>query len=38
MLKLDEDRGLHGSGRQSIIAYIHGRCCIAICVYGVVQG
>jgi hypothetical protein len=32
MLKLDEHGGLHGSGHQSIIPCVHGRCCIAMCV------
>jgi hypothetical protein len=32
MLKLDEHKGLRGSGRQSVIPKAHGRCCIVVCV------
>jgi hypothetical protein len=32
MLKQDEHGGLRGSGRWSIIPYVHGEdCCIAVC-------
>jgi hypothetical protein len=29
---------LHGSGHQSAIPYVHGRCYIVVCVCGVVLG
>jgi hypothetical protein len=33
MLKKDEHGGLRGSGRRSVIPYVHGEdCCIAACV------
>jgi hypothetical protein len=36
MLKQDGHGGLRGSGRRTVIPYVHGEdCCIA--VYGVVQ-
>jgi hypothetical protein len=38
---MDEQGGhedLYGSGHQSAILYVHGRCCIVVCVCGVVLG
>jgi hypothetical protein len=33
MLKQNEHGGLRGSGRQSVIPYVHGEsCCIIVCV------
>jgi hypothetical protein len=38
MLKLDEHKGLRGSDRRSIIPYVHGICCITMCVCCTVEG